>query len=162
MSTPRAEPSPSAASMRAPRWAWLMTIPLRPAARRRSICHTIRGLPPASSSGLGQVSVSGRMRSPRPAARIIARVTGDAPSERVADGDTLGLEPVEQPQQRLEVAVARADAAQVAAHDRDVVQVAGLAVTVREPREDAHDLQVALHAHPLVVALEVREVGAHG
>src|SRR5690242_9178017 len=34
--------------------------------------YWISGLPRTCSSGLGQVSVSGRMRSPRPAARIIA------------------------------------------------------------------------------------------
>jgi hypothetical protein len=32
-------------------------------------------LPPASSKGFGQVSVSGRIRSPRPAAKIIAFFT---------------------------------------------------------------------------------------
>src|SRR5699024_225568 len=34
------------------------------------------GLPPTSISGLGVVSVSGRRRSPRPAARIMARNGG--------------------------------------------------------------------------------------
>src|SRR5699024_9264766 len=43
-----------------------------PAATNRSICQTIRGLPATFSKGLGCVSVRGRMRSPRPAARIIA------------------------------------------------------------------------------------------
>src|SRR5690606_2382241 len=37
-----------------------------------SRCQAISGLPPASSRGLGVVSVSGRMRSPRPAAKMSA------------------------------------------------------------------------------------------
>ncbi len=52
-----------------------MTISRKPAAARRSRCQTISGLPPATSSGLGVWSVSGRMRSPRPAARIIAFIS---------------------------------------------------------------------------------------
>ena len=43
-----------------------------PAATSRSSCHPISGLPPASSRGFGIVSDSGRILSPRPAARIIA------------------------------------------------------------------------------------------
>lgn len=38
------------------------------------MCHAISGLPPTGSSGLGVVSVSGRMRSPSPAAKIRARI----------------------------------------------------------------------------------------
>ena len=39
------------------------------------------GLPPATSNGLGVWSVSGRMRSPRPAARIIAFISWDEDQE---------------------------------------------------------------------------------
>jgi hypothetical protein len=44
----------------------------KPARASRSICHSISALPPTFSSGFGQVSVRGRIRSPRPAAKIIA------------------------------------------------------------------------------------------
>jgi hypothetical protein len=67
-----AAPSPRQSSICWPRWAWLMTSSVKPAALRRSICQTMRGLPPATSRGLGVWSVRGRMRSPRPAARIMA------------------------------------------------------------------------------------------
>src|SRR5260363_26562 len=49
-----------------------MTKSLKPARASRSICQTIKALPPALSSGLGQASESGCIRSPRPAAKIIA------------------------------------------------------------------------------------------
>ena len=67
-----AAPLPSAASIFAPSQAWLITISVKPAALRRRRCQPISGSPPAWSRGLGQVSVSGRMRSPRPAANIMA------------------------------------------------------------------------------------------
>ena len=35
-------------------------------------CVDLKGVPRTFSSGLGQLSVKGRMRSPRPAARIMA------------------------------------------------------------------------------------------
>jgi hypothetical protein len=43
-----------------------------PTAAKASMCHCNKGLPPAGNKGLGQWSVKGRMRSPRPAANIIA------------------------------------------------------------------------------------------
>src|SRR5450756_596586 len=49
-----------------------MTISRIPARTRFSMCQAINGLPPTSNSGLGVRSVSGRMRSPRPAASSIA------------------------------------------------------------------------------------------
>ena len=66
--------------IRSARYETLMTISSKPAATIRSICQTISGLPPTDSSGFGQVSVSGRIRSPRPAARIIARIVMREPS----------------------------------------------------------------------------------
>ena len=45
-----------------------------PARASASICQTMSGLPPTSSSGFGVASDSGRIRSPRPAARIIAPI----------------------------------------------------------------------------------------
>ena len=65
-------PSPNVASICAPSHAWLITIWLMPAARRRRKCQPISGSPPASNNGLGVRSVSGRIRSPRPAASIMA------------------------------------------------------------------------------------------
>ena len=49
-----------------------MTISVNPACRKRRKCQPISGVPATSSKGLGVWSVSGRMRSPRPAANIIA------------------------------------------------------------------------------------------
>jgi hypothetical protein len=51
-----------------------MTMSVQPARASASICQTMSALPPASSSGFGVASVSGRIRSPRPAARIIAPI----------------------------------------------------------------------------------------
>lgn len=48
-----------------------MTISVKPATAIRSKCHTIKGLPPTTNNGFGVWSVSGRIRSPRPAASII-------------------------------------------------------------------------------------------
>ena len=98
-----------------------------------------QGLPPAISNGFGVWSVSGRMRSPRPAARIITFIAGGA-SEGVADLRVLVLEFVEQQEQRLEVDVARGGAAQMSHHARHVGQVAALAVAMAEPGEDAEHL----------------------
>ena len=49
-----------------------MTIVVNPATASRSICHSISALPPTFNNGFGHVSVNGRIRSPRPAAKIIA------------------------------------------------------------------------------------------
>src|SRR4051812_36983633 len=159
MCTPNALPSPSAAVSSAARCAALMTTLWNPARTRASICHTMSGLPPARSNGFGNVSVSGRMRSPRPAARIIA--VGMPRSERVADhGRAIG-ERVEQHQQRRQLAIASARRTQVPHDERHVVYVAGLAVAMAQAREDAEHLDVPLHAHPLEVAPELAEVGIH-
>ena len=45
-----------------------------PAAFKRRKCQPINGSLPTFNKGLGQVSVSGRIRSPRPAAKIIALI----------------------------------------------------------------------------------------
>src|SRR5690606_41081224 len=103
--------------------------------------------PPTWSSGLGTESVSGRMRSPRPAARIIAR---GAVSEGVAVTGLLPLDPVDQAREAGERVVAGQRPSQVAQHARHVVEVAVLAVTMRQPREDAQHLELALDAHPFV------------
>src|SRR5690606_34564972 len=145
--------------MRAPSQAWLMTMSSMPAPTRASMWRAISERPPTSSRGFGMVSVSGRIRSPRPAARIIAR-KGD--SEGVADTGSIRLDTVDQAGQPGERPVAGHRATQVAEHPRHVVEVAMLAVTMRQAREDAEHLQLALHAHPFVVAVEVAEVAGHG
>src|SRR6476469_3217786 len=139
-------PSPSASSSMWPRWAWLITMSVIPARTRFRICQTISGRPRTFSSGLGQVSVRGRIRSPRPAARIIAFI-GAPVSEGVAYLRRLVLELVEQAHQRLEHRVAVAGLAHVVAHRRQVAQVVGLAVAVVQAAENAEDFQVAMQGH---------------
>src|SRR5450756_933107 len=157
-----------------------MMISRIPARTRFSMCEAISGLPPTSNSGLGVRSVSGRMRSPRPAASSIAImglclsrllflplageswIGGDAQhhgfmpftialSPACAGGEhsegdldrgrcaaskgitLLGsarLQYIEQIQQRLEVDVACASGAQIRHHQRQIFQVAVLAVAV--------------------------------
>ena len=115
-------PSPSAATSCRRRCAALITMSVQPARASASICQTMSGLPPASSSGFGVASVSGRIRSPRPAARIIA--PSFIARKRVADGDArAALELVEQREQRMQRAVARAGAAQIGHHARHVVEI---------------------------------------
>src|SRR5487761_2371752 len=166
MRTPKAAPSPSAAISRSPPSATLMTMSVNPARARASICQTISGLPPARSRGLGVPSVSGRMRSPRPAARIIAMVIGvprrPLASGRVHEVGRAAFQGFQEAGQRSELAVARACAPQIAPHARHVVHVLILAVAVLQAREDAEDLELALNAHPLVIAPELREVGRYG
>src|SRR5450631_2064494 len=137
------------------RWATLITICANPVATRRSICHTTSGLPPTFRSGFGVASVNGRMRSPRPAARIIA-IMGR--SEAVSDGGLSSLEQVEQAQQGLQLVVARARAAQVSHHPRHFLEVRVLAVAMIEPRENPEHLDLTLHAHPFEIAPERAEV----
>src|SRR5580704_9785597 len=49
-----------------------MTMRPMPARTKRCTCRSIKGCPCTRSSGFGVESVNGRMRSPRPAAMIIA------------------------------------------------------------------------------------------
>src|ERR1022692_1203756 len=155
MAAPNCRPSPSAASMRLPKWATLMTNRVNPAATRRSICHTMSGLPPASRSGFGSASDNGRMRSPRPAARIIAIIGS---SEAVTDRRLPRLELVEQAKQWRELVVAGAGAAQIAHHARHFLQVRVLSIAMIEPCEDAQHLELTLHAHPFEVSPERAEI----
>src|SRR5450432_2044650 len=157
MAAPNCRPSPSVSSMMAPRCATLMTICANPAATRRSICQTMSGLPPTSSSGFGIVSDKGRMRSPRPAARIIAIMSR---SEAVADRGLFRLELVEQAQQRRQLVVAGARIAQIAHDPRHFLEVRVFAVAIMEARKDAQYLELALHAHPFEIAPERAEIRA--
>src|SRR5574343_1979931 len=158
MRRPHFEPSPSAASICPPRWAWLITTSRKPAAASRSRCQTISGLPPATSSGLGVWSVSGRMRSPRPAARIMAFI-----GLLVAVADLLGIafQPVEQVLQRVQLDVAGGSLAGVVDEARQVLAVFVLAVAVFQAAEDAEHLEVTLQAHQFVLAPEGAEILAH-
>src|SRR5512146_1229206 len=149
---PNAEPSPRRSTIISARCATFTIRSVKPAATRRSICQTMSGLPPTSSSGLGTLSESGRIRSPRPAARIIAFMP--SPSERVASNRAPVLEDVEELQERRELAVARARRAKIAHHARHVGEIGALAVAVPEPREDAQHLDLPLHAHPFEIAPE--------
>src|SRR5215470_17501505 len=118
-----------------------MTRSTKPAATSRWICQTMSGLPPTSSSGFGTASDSGRIRSPRPAARIIAFIGGLL--ERVAGHWTAILERVEKLRERRKVAVARARASEIAQHARHVLEIAVLAVAVAQPREDPEHLDLS-------------------
>src|SRR5882672_1299307 len=141
-----------------PRWAWLITTSRTPARASASIRRTISDFPRTSRRHFGIESESGRMRSPRPTARIIAFMVR---SERVADALLRRPELVEQAGERRELAVALAGAPQVAHHQRLVLQVAVLAVPEREPREDPEHFQLALSSHPFEIAVEVGEVRGH-
>src|SRR5215470_4516543 len=141
--------------------ATLITISVQPAATRRSSCHAMSVLPPASSSGFGVASDSGRMRSPRPAARIIAFMAEErlGSSERVPHDRLPLLELVEEPRESEEFAITRAGTAEITHDPGHVLQVSILAVAVPQPREDSEHLELALHAHPLELTPERREIG---
>jgi len=83
-----------------------MTKSVMPARTKFSICHTMSGLPPTVSKGLGVESVSGRMRSPRPAARIMAFI-----SESVARLLLAAMQLIQQLQQGPQRAIAIAGTA---------------------------------------------------
>ena len=72
MRSPQRAPSPSARGNGSASQEVLITTSRMPWAASFSRCQAISGLPPTGSSGFGVVSVSGRMRSPRPAAKIRA------------------------------------------------------------------------------------------
>eukprot|EP01022_Parablepharisma_sp_SALTPOND_P033110 TRINITY_DN881_c1_g1_i15.p1 TRINITY_DN881_c1_g1~~TRINITY_DN881_c1_g1_i15.p1 ORF type:complete len:1351 (-),score=485.80 TRINITY_DN881_c1_g1_i15:36729-40781(-) len=155
---PQRLPSPRVSSIIWPRWAWLMTISVMPARTSERICQTINGRPRTLSKGLGQVSVSGRMRSPRPAAKIMAFMVGA--SEGVAElGRVFLLQLLDQAHQRCESHIAARGLEGVFHDQRQVLQVAVLAIAMPQAGEDAQHLEVALQAHPLEVAVEGIDVG---
>src|SRR5688572_6017709 len=157
--TPYALPSPISSIMRSARCETLIATSRMPARASAASCHAISGLPPTRSSGLGVVSESGRMRSPRPAARIIAPIMMRTSSASLRGRRRDALEPVEQARERGELAVALRDGTRVTEETRRVFHVAGLAIAVRDAREDAEHLEVALQPHPLELAKERGEVG---
>src|SRR5882672_432239 len=143
-----------------PRCAWLITMSLTPARESASSSQTIRDFPRTSRRHLGTRSESGRMRSPRPAARIIAFMA--QASESVADALLRRIELVEQARERSQAAVALAGAPQVAHHAGLILQVAVLAVPERKAREDAQHLQLPLDSHPFEIAVEIGELPGDG
>src|SRR5512138_650090 len=133
--------------IRSPRCDTLITASRQPLAARRSRCQAISGLPATSTSGFGTRSVSGRSRSPRPAARSIAFIARSF------------LYFVQQAQERRELAIALRHVTRVAEEARRVAEILRLAVAVVDAREDAEHLEVALQAHPFERAPELAEVG---
>src|SRR6266513_2980299 len=121
-----------------------------------SINRTIRALPRTSRSTLGIASVRGRMRSPRPAERIMALIVRK--SERMANAPFLRLELLEQTSERGKLAIALARTPQVAHHERLVLQIAVLAVPKRKAREDPQHLELPLGTHPLEIPVEISEI----
>src|SRR5688572_24527960 len=154
MRAPCREPSPSSRSTCSARCETLTTSSLRPARASRSTRWAISGRPATGSSGFGTRSVSGRMRSPRPAARIIAFTL----SLRAARRRVAPLEIIHQARKRRELAIALGDGARVTHEARSVLEIAGFAVAEMDAREDAQDLQVALQPHPFEVAVEGAEI----
>src|SRR5947208_70388 len=110
--------------------------------------QVMRGLPPTSSNGFGVASVSGRMRSPRPAARIIAFTLKGISHARHALFDH-----VEKADETAKLGIAFRHGSRVCEEAGRVVEIAGLAVTVVNAREDAEHLEMALQAHPLERAI---------
>src|SRR3954464_14356958 len=106
------------------------------------------GLPPTLTIAFGTVSVSGRNRSPLPAARIMARM----------DARSLAFQFVQQTGQRSKRGVALADVPGVADEPRRIGQVLGLAVAIVDAREDAEHLEMALQPHPFEGTPEFAEV----
>src|SRR5690606_41495333 len=111
-----------------------------PAAASDAMWCSINGRPATGSSGLGVRSVSGRMRSPRPAARIIARMA----SVRLQPRQHRALH---QLLQRRQLRVRSRGLDDVAQGARHVAEIAALPVAMPEPGEDTAGLEVALDAN---------------
>jgi hypothetical protein len=143
------------------RCATLTTMRRKPARASASICHARRGFPPATRSGFGVASESGRIRSPRPAARIIAPISGLRGIRAPQPAGRAVLELVDQRSERTERRVSAASAAEVRHHPRHVVEISGFPVAMVEAREDAEHLELPLYAHPFEIAPELGEIAAH-
>ncbi len=117
-----------------------------------------------ATSGFGSVSVSGRSRSPRPAASTMAlRACGPVTPVRRLPGDALvgarqlGSDPaLEKLGEPRKLRIQPAGLAHVVERQRQIAQVARLAVPVPEAREDAEHLDVPLHADEIEPAQELR------
>src|SRR5262245_54805012 len=91
------------------------------------------------------------MRSPRPAARIMARIS----ASRAHGFERRQHLPVDEGVQELQLAVTLAHGPHVVQRARNVVQVTRLAIAVPQAREDADRLEMALHAHQVEPAQEL-------
>src|SRR5262245_62861633 len=149
------EPSPSSRSIRPPRCETFTISSSIPARASASINPTTSGRPPACSRGFGTRSLSGRMRSPRPAASIIAfTLAAPACLVRAAELGLALLQLVEQARERRELAVALRDGPRVAQEARRILEITALAVAIADAGEDAQHLEMALQPHPLEIAVE--------
>src|SRR5213592_100855 len=137
-----------------------MTISRTPERASASIDQTIRGLPRTSRSTLGIASVRGLMRSPRPAARIMAFIVRK--SERVASALFLPFELLEQAPEPGKLAITLARAPQVAHHKRLVFQITVLTVPRGKARENPQHLELPLGSHPFEIPIEIREITGDG
>src|SRR5882762_1573353 len=110
------------------------------------------GFPATGTSGLGIVSVRGRMRSPRPAANTIAfmvryscgcNLRSDTRIRvRQLRNDTM----LQKPRELSELRVPSASVTYVLECQRKVTQVAGLAIPIPQPRKDPEHFDMPLHA----------------
>src|SRR5262245_41957730 len=122
-------------------WCTLTTARVTPASARRSNTWSSSAWPATFTSGFGSVSVSGRMRVPKPAASTMARV-GLIKFLLLRRRRNVGVVPL------LQIAHRRMNqrAAQVAPYARDVTEILRFAVAPVEPRENAEDFRGALRA----------------
>ena len=147
----------------------MTTARLTPAARSRSKTWSISGLPATSTSGLGRVAVSGRIRLPSPAAITIA-VSGTAPpgSGRIASVRLRVMPPATIGSPRISAGILASNhaatgasagcaeiALEIAPHARAQRRIARLAVALPQPGEDADDLGVPLRAEHMIGVDEI-------
>src|SRR5689334_14953619 len=157
MRTPYRDPSPNPCSTRSARWETFTTRSVNPERARRSMRCAIRGRPAAVISGFGTRSVSGRMRSPRPAASIIA-FTLVAARSSACDGRLTFVEVIKNTQQRRKFRVTRGNGARIGDETGRILEIATFAVAIVNAREDAEYLQVTLQTHPLEILIEASEI----
>ena len=79
-------------------------------------------------------------------------------SKRVTHLFVVRFQFIQQVEQGPEADIALACSAQIVHNQRQVFQVTVFAVAVIQAREDAQHLEMALHAHPLIVAVETGKI----
>src|SRR5207249_4651074 len=95
------------------------------------------------------------------ARRVRRRESWRGPSKGVPDRRRSRLDLVEKSRQRKELAIAAASSAKIRHDPRHVGEITIFAVSMVKPGEDAQDLQLSLHAHPLEISPERGKVIAH-
>jgi hypothetical protein len=127
-----------------------------PASASRSSAWSISGLPATRTSGLGSVSVSGRMRVPSPAAMTIAEseTSGfmDLAAAAIAQ---VSAECWRRTTRRTGASAGCARSRSIAAHTRGIIAGSAACRRAATAGEDADDLGVPLRAEPGVVGLEL-------